>query len=170
MRKCLRCKVDLKQKEYKSVMVDECQKCGGIWFDRDELRKAKDNTDDNLRWLDYDPFTTNNNPVTTNLSCPDCNKLINEVVYDKSKVKINICPNCKGVWLDKNEINGILTYLQGIIVTKTSKEYANATIEELKEIVTGPESKLSEFRDLIAVTNLLEMRYAVEYPWISKFI
>ena len=75
MRKCLRCKVDLKQKEYKSVMVDECQKCGGIWFDRDELRKAKDNTDDNLRWLDYDPFTTNNNPVTTNLSCPDCNKM-----------------------------------------------------------------------------------------------
>jgi len=168
MRKCPRCKVDLKQKEYKKVMVDECPKCGGIWFDRDELRKAKDNTSDNLRWLDYEPFTSNNSTANTNLVCPACKHLLNETTYDKSKVKINPCLNCKGTWLDKNEIDKILNYLQDLIVTKTSKEYAKATIEELKEIITGPESKLSEFKDLVAVANLLELRYAVEHPWITN--
>ncbi|MDO8610047.1 MAG: zf-TFIIB domain-containing protein [bacterium] len=168
MRTCPHCKIDLKQKEYKGLRLDECPECSGIWFDRDELRKAKDNTDDDMRWLDYDPFIVNkkSNLTKTSKLCPLCNQSMNEVTYDKSKVKVDICSICKGVWLDKNEIDKIFAYLQDLIVTKTSKKYAEATIEELKEIVVGPESKLSEIRDFIVVANLLQLRYVVEHPWI----
>ena len=28
----------------------------GRWFDRDELKRANESTDEDLRWLDFDPF------------------------------------------------------------------------------------------------------------------
>ena len=36
------------------VEVDYCPKCLGIWFDKDELRLAKDDKDKDLNWLDVD--------------------------------------------------------------------------------------------------------------------
>jgi hypothetical protein len=35
--KCPRCCVDLKEREYHHVKIDECPQCGGIWLDKGEL-------------------------------------------------------------------------------------------------------------------------------------
>lgn len=168
MRKCPICSAELKQKEHQRLLLDECPQGHGIWFDRDELRKAKDNTDNDMRWLDFDPFALNNQSkfIKTNKICPTCNQPMSSLTYDQSKVQIDICPVCNGVWLDKDEIDNIFAYLHNLIFTKTAKDYAEATIEELKEVITGPESKLSEIRDFLVVANLLQLRYAVEHPWI----
>jgi hypothetical protein len=35
--KCQRCCVDLKEREYHHVKIDECPQCGGVWLDKGEL-------------------------------------------------------------------------------------------------------------------------------------
>jgi Zn-finger nucleic acid-binding protein len=35
-----------------SVNIEECLQCRGLWYQKDELRQAKDESDTNLNWLD----------------------------------------------------------------------------------------------------------------------
>ena len=36
-RNCPRCRQKMLKKEYEGVSIDICEKCGGIWMDKDEL-------------------------------------------------------------------------------------------------------------------------------------
>ena len=41
--KCPNCKKELSEKiKIGDVKIDHCDKCGGLWFEKDELRLAKD--------------------------------------------------------------------------------------------------------------------------------
>ena len=74
--KCPDCQTQLHQFDYKGVRIDECPKCKGRWFDRGELKTAKDRTDDDLRWLDFDPFGAEADRYAVasskTLLCPNC--------------------------------------------------------------------------------------------------
>ena len=37
-----------------SVNIEECLQCYGLWFEEGELRKAKDESEPDLIWLDFD--------------------------------------------------------------------------------------------------------------------
>ena len=40
------------------------------------------------------------------MKCPNCN--INLVMADRSGVEIDYCPECRGVWLDRGELDKII--------------------------------------------------------------
>ncbi|WQD36522.1 zf-TFIIB domain-containing protein [Niabella yanshanensis] len=40
------------------------------------------------------------------MRCPNCN--INLVMADRSGVEIDYCPECRGVWLDRGELDKII--------------------------------------------------------------
>jgi Zn-finger nucleic acid-binding protein len=40
------------------------------------------------------------------MKCPNCN--INLVMADRSGVEIDYCPDCRGVWLDRGELDKII--------------------------------------------------------------
>ena len=40
------------------------------------------------------------------MKCPNCN--VNLVMTDRSGVEIDYCPECRGVWLDKGELDKII--------------------------------------------------------------
>lgn len=44
--------------------------------------------------------------VTGRLLCPACQELL--VPVDRGGVEIDYCPNCRGVWLDRGELDKIL--------------------------------------------------------------
>ena len=41
------------------------------------------------------------------MKCPNC-KEINLVMTDRSGVEIDYCPECRGVWLDRGELDKII--------------------------------------------------------------
>lgn len=49
---CPNCKIPLSNAKIGSVSLDECSRCRGIWFDKNELEEAKDEIDPDLRWMD----------------------------------------------------------------------------------------------------------------------
>ena len=49
---CPNCKKILSISLLHNTEVDYCPVCIGLWFKEDELRLAKDNKDEGLKWLD----------------------------------------------------------------------------------------------------------------------
>lgn len=169
--KCPDCQNELQTIDCKGIMIDECIKCKGKWFDRDELRRAKDRTDDNLRWLDFDPFGKDAEQLSVASEgriCPKCSKKMSSLKYADSKVIIDKCLNCKGVWLDPGEFIKVIRYLENRINSETAKEYIKDTFKQFIEIFSGPEGVISEVKDFLAVLYLLELRIAVEHPGLAE--
>ena len=53
--KCPSCKKELSEKiKISDVEVERCSACGGLWFEKDELRLAKDKKAPETRWVDIE--------------------------------------------------------------------------------------------------------------------
>ncbi len=43
------------------------------------------------------------------MNCPKCNEVAMIVYETPSKVELDICPNCRGIWLDEGEMLNFIT-------------------------------------------------------------
>lgn len=166
MYNCPKCHVALESKEIKKVTVDLCPKCEGVWFEKGELRQAKDATDPDLNWLDFEIWKHKDRfkHSASSLKCPACGLQTVTLKYGDSEVEIDYCPKCRGVWLDKGEFIKIIESLTVELLTKPLSGYIHSSLEEAREIITGPESILSEWRDFSTVLRFMQYRLLVENP------
>ena len=44
--------------------------------------------------------------IIETMKCPNCNESL--VMSERSGVEIDYCPNCRGVWLDRGELDKII--------------------------------------------------------------
>ena len=166
---CPKCDQELQAHTIGTLEVDECENCNGIWFDEDELRKCKDQTDQDLNWMDFelwkhkDRFRVSNKAV----QCPKCHIDMAAIDYDKTGVEIDHCIQCKGVWLDGGEFQKIIEGLSDELLAKSTLEYLRASLSEAKELITGPERFVSEWRDFLMVIRFMELRLFAENPKLT---
>jgi Zn-finger nucleic acid-binding protein len=171
--KCPDCQSSLQETDYRGIRIDECPECRGRWFARDELREAKDRTDDDLRWLDFDPFLDEATPYevrSEGRQCPTCARAMGSMTYETSGVVIDKCAGCHGIWLNHGEFEKIVEHLEQIVSSETASEFIRTAGKQASQIVTGPEGPISEIRDFLAVLRLLELRLAVEHPRIANAV
>jgi Zn-finger nucleic acid-binding protein len=90
------------------------------------------------------------------------------VNYGETNVMVDTCPNCEGIWLDKGEFKQIVQALEDEITSLTADDYRSAALKQAKEIVTGPESMISEWRDFRTVFRLMQYRMMVENPKLQN--
>ncbi len=162
---------ELQTADYKGVPIGECPQCLGRWFDRDELKKAKDRTDEDLRWLDFDPFGADADRFavrTQGKQCPKDSARMAALTYERSGVVIDRCPRCHGIWLNHGEFEKIVRYLEGVLLAKPASELTRDALKQLGEIVTGPEGVGSGVRDFLAVLKMLELRLSFEHPAVAE--
>ena len=43
-----------------------------------------------------------------NMKCPNCNETL--LMTERNSIEIDYCPACRGVWLDKGELDKMLEY------------------------------------------------------------
>ncbi len=86
--------------------VDKCESCGGIWFDKDELEHVHNTIEITLVEIRKIPDSEKQNQP---LSCPKCESITMEKVQNTrdENVIMDVCPSCKGVWLDSGELKAI---------------------------------------------------------------
>jgi Zn-finger nucleic acid-binding protein len=151
------------------VTVDDCPTCGGVWFQHDELRRAKDNAADWARWLDSDLFSAaDESSDPTSKNCAECGEPMRSLVYPHSNVRVDVCDNNHGAWLDKGEFEAIVASLDELTNSMSVDEYQEATVDQLKDVLRPHESRWSEIKDFFAVFRLLQMRFGTEHPAIGK--
>lgn len=169
--KCPDCKGELQQIDCKGILINECVGCKGKWFDRGELRRAKNRTDNDLRWLDFDPFGEDAEKLSVASKgkvCPKCSKEMSSLKYMDSKIIIDKCSGCEGVWLEPGELAKIILYLKDKVSAETGKEYTKDTFKKFVQIFTGHKGLISEVKDFLAIFYLLQLRIAIEHPKLAK--
>ncbi|MDP3770223.1 MAG: zf-TFIIB domain-containing protein [Candidatus Sungbacteria bacterium] len=169
---CPNCKNELKKITYKDVELDQCLNCEGMWLDGDELRVVKDRKDELLRWLDLDLFADAQKFAGgySSMRCPKDNDSLYEISYDNADIKVDVCKVCKGVWLDKEELDKIVAFLKRTIFQEDVGHYLTHLEEQIKEVFTGSESFISELRDAYIVFRLLEYRLVSQWPRIEEIL
>ena len=169
---CPNCSIALVQKSIEGIQIDECEQCEGIWLEEVELRQLKDKIDADLNWMDFEILRHPElfKPKAKRTHCPSCQDSMDVLDYDKTKVEIDYCSSCKGIWLEKNELERIIEALEKELLTKSVSEYVDDTIEEAKELLTGPESFLSEWKDFSTILRFMQYRILSLQPKIHDTI
>ena len=170
--KCPKCGEKMKETPFEGVKVDNCSSCKGHWFEKDELRKAKDEKEETINWMDIDLWDSEEKfRISKNETlCPECGLPLYEVNYGDSNIKIDVCNMCEGVWLDEGEFKKIVNYLKDKAGDKIMSEYLKTLLEETGEVFVGPEPLDEEIKDVLTVLGMLKYRFAGKHPFISRAI
>ncbi|MBU4142994.1 zf-TFIIB domain-containing protein [Patescibacteria group bacterium] len=183
--KCPKCKKELSEKiKIGDVKIDRCPKCGGLWFEKDELRLAKDKQAPEARWVDVEIKDKSINwfqfdfwkdkikfKVKKGMKyCPIDEIPLYQVNYGDTPIKIDVCGICFGIWLDKGEFKKITDYIKNKAEYETLYNYAKNLALETKEIFVGPESVKSEVADLLMLIKLLKYKLMAQHPELVRLI
>lgn len=114
--------------DFHGEQVDACQQCGGLWFEHGELNKAlssADNGDSNVA-LEQ---SLGRHLGESSRRCCSCDTTLERYhLMNEFEIEVDVCPGCKGVWLDKAECDKVvqsplvrqaLTELDGKVSVKT---------------------------------------------------
>ena len=153
-----------------SVAVEECPTCGGIWFDQDELRRAKDAAAPDANWLELDVWKHEDevHGIQTDVECPNGDATLVALTYPPTGVRIDHCPKCQGTWLGRGEFGKLVEAMDREVNARTVPEYLKAIVTEAREVLTGPESMLSEWKDFSTVLRLIQYRLLTDHPAVAK--
>lgn len=171
----MECPVDgsaLETRPFRSTNIEECLQCRGLWFEEGEFRKAKDETEPDLNWLDFDIWSDQESYMAewSSRKCPQCGKNMATITYSPTEVAVDCCIDRHGMWLDKGEFEAIIEALKKEILAKDVSGYVLASLEEAKEIITGDEGLISEWKDFRTVTRFLQYRILTENPKVAQFL
>ena len=171
--KCPKCKMDnLEEIKINGVKIDRCENCGGLWFDKDELKIVRDHRDENLSWLDFDLWEDKNKLQISgkSMDCPRDDKPLFRIKYGETGIMVDICLECRGVWLDREELDKIISSLKEKINSETIPEYLKDLSAEAGELITHPKQAGVELRHMAIIMKLLEYRLAAQHPKIAELI
>jgi len=169
---CPKCHDELKEAKLLEVRIDTCPSCGGSWFDRNELRKARNQADSDLAWMDInlwketDGFHVKRESVT----CPSCGEKMASVGYADTGVQIDYCRECGGIWLDSGEFTRIINSLEHDIDSMTASDYFKESIREAEELIATGENFGEEWKHFKTVLKLLEYRVLAEHRTLARLI
>jgi Zn-finger nucleic acid-binding protein len=120
------------------AILDICGKCGGQFFDVGELFSAFGINADPSVW---DREDTTSAVREGKIACPRCNKmmLLQDVKHEATKVEIDRCTHCRGLWLDKGEVEQIMVIGEKMKpVLDAEKAKAKEELEKMGEVNFSP--------------------------------
>ena len=110
------------------VIIDQCEKCGGIWFDAFELFKVKQGEAQEIEELDPDSLRAPSDIDHPTLLCPRDQAALFQ--YDDPNFPRGLvlmrCPKCQGFWLNRGEFTKYQEARQKLKVPEEK------TLEDLK--------------------------------------
>ena len=168
--KCPSCRIDLTRHDLKGIVIDHCEQCDGLWFDKGELVRAKNEEDRDLRGFDF-PLWTETEKVTTVIgerSCPKCHEKMSVVNYaGYADLPLDLCPICQGVWLDKGEFDTLISHLEELKEEFSLASYFKDFEEEAKQLFVSKKGFFAEAKDLVAISKLLLYRIVEAIPPVA---
>ena len=62
------------------------------------------------------------------MKCPNCNETL--LMSQRNNVEIDYCPNCRGIWLDKGELDKLLEYDERRSSSSDQRSYDDRSRED----------------------------------------
>ena len=169
---CPACGAKLDLYSILSIEFEGCPKCHGLWLDRNELQKLKNQVGiGELHWLNREVDNIEQTAaVVSKRVCPrkDSKNLLS-IVFGQSSVVLDWCPKCHGMWLDRGEYDKIIDYLRDEAGNATVKDVEKEIAEDVRKLWKGgPESRIAEIGDIAAAVTALLNFTIFEHPKLFK--
>lgn len=104
---CPKCRGYMLEQDLRGIQIDLCSRCEGIWLDRGELAVLAETPDD----LPEADGGVND----TVYRCPRCSSALKERRYSQQyNLQIDVCAECRGVYLDRGELNRIERFAKDV--------------------------------------------------------
>jgi Zn-finger nucleic acid-binding protein len=165
---CPACGTNLNLYSIFSMKFEGCPKCKGIWLIKDELRELKNKVQDgSLRWLnDEIENVEKTSVVATNRPCVKCKTTgMVSVIFGKSSILVDWCPQCHGMWFDRGEFEAITDYLRHELMSMRPEEIEKQAAADVRRVWSGgPESRFDELLDAKAAVSALISATIFEHP------
>lgn len=157
---------------FHNTEVDYCPECLGVWFDKNELAQAKNDSDKQLNWLDFDIWRDKGKfqLLPTERRCPVCRLPLVHVMYDDSSVKIDFCKHCQGIWLDRGEFKQIMIYLKKKADYEILHHYTKNLVLQLWEVFAGPQKFREELAEFLMLVKLFNYKFVTQHPHLESLI
>ncbi len=158
------------------ILFEGCGRCRGMFLGTEELRKLKDKAGGgqlgSLRWMDDEVEAIDRAAVAvSDRTCPRCTgQRLMTAVFGDTRILIDHCPTCRGTWLDAGELRQIVAALTEKLRRLSSKEAAGKLYQEIKEVWSGPEGKVSEILDAAAALCALLNVAIFEHPTLARVL
>ena len=167
---CPRCARPLAATELQQVPVARCPQCHGLWFEAHALRAAREATDPDLAFLEVELWSDAEQfrHAPRSGRCPTGDGALHALEYGHTGVTVDYCDACFGVWLDEAEFGRIVTALEREVDSLPTPEYLRAALHEARQLLSGPQPLLHEWRSLRTVLRLLEYRVLSEHPHLHQ--
>jgi hypothetical protein len=108
--------------EYDGVQIEICSDCRGEWLHTEELEKIVEHHDHVFSARDLAALESVSHPVTQVedpdrdvLNCPHCETIeLERFKYaDASDLQLHKCPECGGIWADKDQLEKVEELVDG---------------------------------------------------------
>ena len=136
------------------IIVDQCEKCGGIWFDESELFRAKQGEAERIEVLNTGILRTLSAIEHPNLTCPRDETTMYRFTdkYFPKDIVLVRCPSCHGIWLNRGLFTKYQQFRQELMRAKKAPQDERLK-EDIAQLVasyeggrsTGTLQKLGEF-------------------------
>ncbi len=138
----MKCPIDqceLVHKTYEeNVQVDACPDCGGMWLDPRELEQIQETFGhDYSRELAQSPdlggraYEMAKAKSRPEVACPKCHLTMERREHGgASQVLIDVCTQCRGVWLDKGELQALEVFYERM---NAGAEQTDETFEAIEK-------------------------------------
>lgn len=116
MSACPRCGSALSEQALGAIVVDGCDACGGLWFDANELGQLASAGQQTVAWAEqvFEPAALEERPDGGGAGCPKCGVPLYEFEFRHTPgVKLDACPQCRGIWVDDRELDAIAQRMAG---------------------------------------------------------
>ncbi len=169
---CPRCQLELVPGDVQGVEVARCRDCGGIWFDEEGFRAAKELADPSVAWLEVDLWKEHERFAlgSRKEACPQCDGTMAALRYGDTAVEIDVCPACRGIWLDAGEFENVLVALEREVARMPARELLGAALREAAELVQGRAPLATEWRHAVHILQLLKLRVLVDHPGLRRLL
>ena len=141
--------------------MDQCQDCGGIWFDRWELYYLKEDEANRLDPLDKERLLAPRSFRKGHDLCPVCGidlEPFNDLNLPED-ADIKRCPGCSGLWLNRGELKRYEDYKRGL---RKGEEDAPSALRQSHLLTQEDQNRrLEELKNL---GNALSTRVSPEIP------
>ncbi len=105
-RQCIKCEIPMIPKMVENVEVDYCERCRGVWLDKDEIRELAAKSDEalgELRELVQEGAPASPARSTVEQPCPACGGKLTLAVF--GSIYMEHCTICEGLFLDRGELD-----------------------------------------------------------------
>ena len=122
-----------------SIILDQCEKCGGIWFDESELFRARQGEAGKVEPLDQEALRTPSRIDNPQLICPRERSQLFRFTdkHFPDSIILTRCPSCHGIWLNRGEFTKYQQARQESLRTNTKSDPDTKLAERIAQITAS---------------------------------